>query len=205
MAFGWLNDRNVAPSICPHPGLLGMGKLAQHQALDQRSFASMMKTVQLIYNHLCQVDPHQSSYDELDSAQAMRFLSEKTKLNPKEDTYRELLLQISALKVKHIPFSFVERFCLAEISNQILSEYAVNVAEAYVLSYVLLNDPTDMNGMYFKLGTSGLLSPTLINGVRIADVEAIAQFIITSLKEAELLLIRDERWLKPGKNLILMM
>jgi hypothetical protein len=58
--------------------------------------------------------------------------------------------------------------------------------------------------MYFKLGTSGLLGSTLINGEMISDIEAVAKFIITSLQEAELLIIVEDRWLKPGKNLILM-
>lgn len=198
-------DTNVANNPMPNGMLLDLDKLAQYQALDKKSFTRMIKTIQSIYNRLYQPYPRSQTYDDLDSAQVMRYLNEKLTINPKEDIYRELILQISKLRSKDIQPAFIERFCLSKISNVILDEYAVNVAEAYVLSYVLLNDPTDIGGMYFKLGTSGLLGPTLIKGELIADVEAVAKFIITSLHEADLLKISDERWLKPGKNLILMM
>jgi len=164
----------------------------------------MIHTIQIIYNRLYQANPRSHTYDDWDSAQVMRLLNEKSKIDPKEDIYRELILKISQLKTKTITQSFIERFCLAKLSEAILEEYPVNVAEAYVLAYITLNKPTDINGMYFKLGTSGLLGPTLINGEMISDIEAVAKFIITSLQEAELLIIVEDRWLKPGKNLILM-
>jgi len=164
----------------------------------------MIHTIQIIYNRLYQANPRSHTYDDWDSAQVMRLLNEKSKIDPKEDIYRELILKISQLKTKTITQSFIERFCLAKLSEAILEEYPVNVAEAYVLAYITLNKPTDINGMYLKLGTSGLLGPTLINGEMISDIEAVAKFIITSLQEAELLIIVEDRWLKPGKNLILM-
>lgn len=204
MAFSWMHNSNVANTSSSNGRLLELGGMAYIQALGKRSFTRMIHTIQIIYNRLYQANPRSHTYDDWDSAQVMRLLNEKSKVDPKEDIYRELILKISQLKSKTITQSFIERFCLAKLSEAILEEYPVNVAEAYVLSYITLNKPTDINGMYFKLGTSGLLGPTLINGEMISDIEAVAKFIITSLQEAELLIIVEDRWLKPGKNLILM-
>ncbi len=202
-----MHDLDVATISNPNVRLLDLGRLSQYQILDhglEGLSSSMVKTLKIIYNRLYQPYPRSQSYDELDTAQVIRFLDEKLKIDPQEEIYQELILQITKLRSKDISPAFIERFCLAKISNAILDEYAVNVAEAYVLSYILLNDPTDIGVMYFKLGTSGLLNPTLIAGERIEDIEAIAKFIITSLQEADLLKVSDERWLKPGKAFILM-
>jgi hypothetical protein len=204
MAFSWMHNSNVADTSRSNGRLLELGGMAYIQALGKRSFTRMINTIQIIYNRLYQANPRSHTYDDWDTAQVMRLLNEKSKIDPKEDIYRELILKISQLKTKTITQSFIERFCLAKLSEAILEEYPVNVAEAYVLAYIMLNKPTDMNGMYFKLGTSGLLGSTLINGEMISDIEAVAKFIITSLQEAELLIIVEDRWLKPGKNLILM-
>lgn len=204
MAFDWYYDFDVATIPRFNDGLLDMGVVAYNEKLAHRS-SNMMQAIQTIYNRLYQPTPRSETYDELNTTQVLRFLEIKEKVNPRDTVYRELAIEVAKLRCAEIPPAFIERFCLAQIARLVLAEYDLNIAQAYTLAYVMLNKPTDLNSMYFKLGTSGLLSPTVIGGQKIQDVEAIAGVVINSLHRLELLTISDTRWLKPGKKLIFMM
>ncbi len=202
MAFDWYNECDVAAISHSDGQLWGLETMAANQALATRSSALMIRTLQIIYNRFYNGNAR-STLDTLDAAQVIRFLNEKVKIEPSQEIYGDLIVRISKLKTKTIEPIFIERYCLAKLSDAILAEYSVNVAEAYTLAYVSLNKPTDIGGMYFKLGTSGLLGTTMIDGERITDIEAVAKFVVSSLHKAGLLIISDRRWLKPGVNFIL--
>jgi len=156
----------------------------------------MLQALQIIYNRLYDNLPT----TELDSKQVIRFLNEKLKIDSNQ-YYSDLSKQILTLKCKTIRPLFIERYCLSKLSEYILTEYPVNIAEAFALAYILLNKPVDINTLYFKLGTSGLLTPTIIRGEKIEDIEAIAQFVITSLLDADLIKKNSESKLIPGSYL----
>jgi hypothetical protein len=204
MAFDWYHDFDVATISRANDGLLELGRVAYSQTLDLKS-TRMIQALQTIYNRLYQPNPRSYDFDDLHTSQVLRYLEIKEQVNSQDDYYRQLAVEICKLKTPTFSPVFIERFCLAKLSAFILAEYELNVAAAYALAYVTLNKPTDLNNMYFKLGTSGLLGPTTIKNEKITDVEAISGFIISSLREAELLSISDGRWLKPGKKFILMM
>ena len=164
----------------------------------------MFRTIQIIYERLhSQVsfaNPMGGSVDVL-SEQAVRFLEAKSQID-NNAIYAELIKSICALKTYRLPTNFIERFCLGKISDHLLNIYPLNIAEAYVLGYVMLNRITELPIIFLKLGTSGLIKiPTLINGSRVQDIEAIAQFIIKSLTDAKLLKVTDNGSVIPGKLL----
>lgn len=162
----------------------------------------MIRTIQIIYDRLSHAHS-MKTVGEIESAQAIRFLSEKSKIDPTNEVYHQLISQISKFRDKYVPTGFIERFCLGKISEFILSKYPINIAEAFVVSYVILNAPIKLDTLYFKLGTSGLISPTIINGVRVEDIEAIAQFVIKSLIDAELIKITDNQLVILHKQFII--
>lgn len=162
----------------------------------------MLAALQIIYNRLVVNNPKALS-EPLETEQVLRFLEEKSKIDPANIYYLALINQIIELKSKKVDPVFVERFCLARLSDQILLEYPVNIAEAFVIAFVLLNGRVEKNLLHFKLGYSGLIAPTVIKGNKINDVEAIAQFILNSLYESEILKLVDTQWVYPGKNLFI--
>jgi len=204
MAFDWYYDIDVAIISRADDGLLELGRVAHDQTLGLKS-NPMIQALQSIYNRLYQPNPRSYDFDDLHTSQVLRFLEIKEQASPRYDYYRQLAIEICKLKTPTFSPAFIERFCLAKLSAAILAEYEINVAAAYALAYITLNKPTDLNNIYFKLGTSGLIGPTNIYNSKITDVEAISGFIINGLREAELVAISDGRWLRPGKKFILMM
>ena len=158
----------------------------------------IVPTVQTIYERLYVANP--TTNDELSTEYALRFVSDLLITDPTNNVLRRLSVDICYLKVKTFPRVFIERFCIGILSEYILNQYAVNVAEAYILGYVLLNKPIELNILYFKLGTAGLVSSALINGTRIQDPEAVAQFLIKSLTDAELIRTTENKFVVLGKN-----
>ncbi len=157
----------------------------------------MIIPLQNIYSNLYQ---HSSKLTELDANFVYDWLrmhigSSKEYSAP----YQELLEQAQELHQTLIPVSFFEKFCLSKLSGLILSQYPVNIAEAYTLAFIILNDEVSLTDLYFKLGTSGLLSPTLIKGEVIQDIEAVAKFALQSLQDAKLIAIIGH-WAHLGKN-----
>lgn len=130
----------------------------------------------------------------------VKFLVERDNKKP-NSVYNELLIKVKKLKSSDIDPVFIERFCLAKITNEVLDLYPVNIAEAYVVSYVLLNKNVGITTLYFKLGHSGLLTPALINGERVENTETISTFIVKSLYDADLIKITEHHLVMPGKKL----
>lgn len=144
-----------------------------------------------IYRKLYQNNPRYSVL-ELDTTHILLWLQQQIKSTNLSDAiaiYNELSEAVKSLQEIQIPMSFIERFCLAKLSEKIQAAYAVNVAEAYALAYIVFNSPIDLHTIYFKLGTSGLLVPTLINNEKVQDIEAIAKFIIDNLQQTNLITI----------------
>lgn len=161
----------------------------------------MLRTLQIVYDKFyLDYNFKPSVCDTLKTDQVLRFLAEKSKIDPSNTIYNELIKKIINLKTKEIDPIFVERFCISKLSEKILQIYPVNIAEAFVLGYVLLNTTIAANLVYFKLGNSGLLAPTVIDGVRITDIEAVSQFLIKSLSDAELISLNDNRCVTIGKK-----
>ena len=158
----------------------------------------MIRTILGLYERLFIANPN-SNKDKLSSKYACEYLVERVKLHLTEPIYRDLLQQIVSLKTSELPPFFIERYCLGKLSDRILETYPVNIAEAYILAYVILNKPVPSDILYFKLGTSGLLAPSLINGKMITDIEAVAAFLIKSLSDAEMIKITDNGYVIIGK------
>lgn len=158
----------------------------------------IIPTIQTVYEKLYVANP--TVNDELQAQYALRFISDLLITDPTNNTLRRLAVDVSNLKAKTFSRTFIERFCIGVLSEYILDKYAVNVAEAYAIGYVLLAKPIELNILYFKLGSSGLISNALINGQRVQDPEAIAQFLLKSLTDAELLKFTENKLVVLGKN-----
>jgi hypothetical protein len=141
--------------------------------------------------------------DELPTQEVLKFVGERLKTHPDNNTLKQFQIEIINLKAKIISPIFVERFCLQKLSNYILDAYAVNVAEAFILGYIVLNKPVEINSLYFKIGMSGLVGPTVVRGERISDIEAISQFLIKSLTDAQLINVTDNQLVLLGKQFVL--
>jgi hypothetical protein len=161
----------------------------------------IVPTIQSIYERLYVANP--TVNDELSIQYALRFISDLLINDAENATLKRLACDISRLKAKTFPRIFIERFCIGVLSEHIFERYAVNVAEAYAIGYVLLTKPIELHTLYFKLGTSGLISTALINGERIQDPEAIAQFLIKSLTDAEIIKFTENKLVVLGKNFAL--
>lgn len=157
------------------------------------------RALQIIYDRFYTNNPSASTHD-LNTDQVIRFLQEKSKLDTGTIAYNEMISAVSSLKSKEIPPSFIELSCIAKIANQLIDIYPINIAEAFILGYLILNEIVLLSTLYFKLGISGLITPTIINGTKIQDVEAIAQFMINSLKEVELIAITENDNVMLGKQ-----
>lgn len=155
----------------------------------------MLNTLKLIYEKLCR--SYQASNTDVLTTDVLRLLKDKSKAEPEQVLYKDLIVQISELKSPTVTLLFIERYCLSKLSDKILEQYAVNVAEAFTLSFILLNKPVELSNLYFKLGNSGLLGPTLINGQKISDVEAVAEFVISSLEKVKFITVY-EKWATVG-------
>jgi hypothetical protein len=158
---------------------------------------SMITTILGLYERLFITNPN--TKDKSSVKYACDYLVERIKLDLTEPIYRELLQKIVSLKVDELPPMFIERYCLGKLSDHILTVYPVNVAEAFILSYVILNKPVPLDILYFKLGASGLLAPSLINGVKVLDIEAVAAFLIKSLNDAEMIKTTESQYVVIGK------
>ena len=175
-------------------GIYDLANLAQIALLAPKFM--MFNTIKTIYNQLYK--PTAPRGFDLHIDQAVKILLEKERVEPTNAIYRELIVKLSSFKVRKIDPLFIERFCLSKLSSRILEQYPVNIVEAFVLAYLLLNNPMHINTLYFQIGVSGLISPTIINGQRVQDVEAIAQFVLKSLQEAELISFSDQTWVELG-------
>lgn len=158
----------------------------------------MIPALEYIYMALYEDAP--SVTDPLLCQKAIKILRDRFETT-KDPIYHELLITLNSFSAtQDIPVFFIEKFCLSKLSDKILERYPVNIAEAFVISYILLNRYVDVNSLYLKLGNSGLLTPTLINGVITKDVEDIAHFVVKSLIDGELITLTDNNHLIVGKK-----
>ena len=77
----------------------------------------------------------------------------------------ELIFYIKNFEEKKIPLIFIERFCAGKIGEFLLERYPLNVIEAFILSLVILGND-DVFDISLKLGLSGLVEPSVIDGVK---------------------------------------
>lgn len=159
----------------------------------------MIRSLQLIHGRLFHANPL-ALVDQHKTDHVIRFLQDQEKINPTETVFRELINNINKLRVQEVSPIYIERFCLSKISEVLLQTYPLNIGEAYALAYIRLNHMVELNLLHFKLGESRLLTPALINGQRVEDVEAISQFIIKSLADAGLIKITENRYVLIGPN-----
>lgn len=157
-------------------------------------------TLRLINNRLYQGVTIRSATHMLETNQVLRFCSTKAKLDPRNTIYDELIVKVCKLKAKEISPLFIERFCLGKITDHLLSHYSFNVGEAFVIAYVMLNQVIDLDTLYFKINSSGLLSSATIGGDHLTDVEAISKLLIVSLLHEGFLHKAANVWLNLGKN-----
>lgn len=161
----------------------------------------MISALAIIYSRLYRtIAESKQEATVLSVPQAIQFLNTKQAIDPHNVYYAALISEVVSLKAHYIEPIFVERFCLARLSEVIMMDYPINVAEAFALSFVLLNSPVDKHYLHFKLGYSGLLNPMKINGKLIEDVEAISQFVLRSLYDAELINVKED-FVLPGPEL----
>jgi hypothetical protein len=159
----------------------------------------MMKSLEHIYYRL-HGGATRSASGITSTADAMKYLLGQRELHPTNGLYRRLISDINRLRETYLPSGFIERFCIGQLSEYILLKYPLNIAEAYLLSYLLLVKHADIHSVYYKLGNSGLIGHTQINGVMITDVEAVSQFMMKSLANAELIMMTDSGHVLRGKN-----
>jgi hypothetical protein len=113
----------------------------------------------------------------------------------------ELSKAIDAYNSREVPVIFIEKFCAGILGEVLLEKIPLNVAEAFVLSLVLLG-VSSTSELNFKLGISGLLKPALIKGIRVHETEKLADFVFDSLENADLIQsYAIQRKTLPGKGL----
>lgn len=150
----------------------------------------------IIYNNLYVKEDPSYNFDNI--KKYLLFKIKETAENS-ESYYNDLLIQINSLS--NLDRRFIEQYCLSKISNIVIDQYAVNIAEAYVIAFVLLNSPASVFLVCFKLGNSGLLTTTNIKGTKITDIDALANYVLKSLQDAKLIKITDNDYIIPGINL----
>lgn len=154
----------------------------------------MIRVLKTIYDWLVIQTPPPKLCE---SNRAIGFLAERLKVNP-DPLFRELRDQVRALRAREIPVAYIENYCIGKLSQHILATYPLNIGEAYVLSYVLLEKFPKTEMVFHKLGYSGLLSPTIIKGELVADIERVSTHIIDSLLSEKLLEAMDNGYLHIG-------
>lgn len=161
----------------------------------------MLRDLQIIYQFLYEdLSHYNSTFIKVQSI--INFCAKHSTDNP-QSIWQDLLTQVLSLKKTEIDPAFIERFCLSRIADVVLEQYPINVAEAFAIACVLLMQPMTLDLLHFKLGSSRLLCPTLIRGTRVEDVEAISDFVVFNLTEAQLLKVTDNRYVCTGEKLSL--